>query len=539
MPLVVPVLNVQVMAVQRLLISWIGHTDIRAMAGDCPATERDAILEDVGATPAPDGPGPVKSLVELEGFDHVHLLSNYGRERNRQFKQWLGQKSTTIHAVKLENPTDYAEIFRIVDTTLSDVTAKLTAGTYELSLHLSPGTPAMAAIWLLLGKSRYPATFYQTHRGTAWVTDIPFDLVVDFVPQLLQDPDAHLQHLAARSPGEVAGFKQIAGSSRAISLAVGKANQAAVRGVPVLIVGETGTGKELFAQAIHAASPRAKGPFVAVNCGAIPKELLESELFGHVKGAFTGATGPRPGAFEEANRGTLFLDEIGECSSDMQVKLLRVLQPPPGEGPCVRRFRAVGASQDKAADVRVIAATNRDLREAVAQGDFREDLFYRLAVITLRLPPLRERRSDIQAIAKQLLDQINEHLRGDEPGYRDKQISDSTMDFVKRQPWPGNVRELYNVLLQAAVMAEGEVLGKSDIASAVAEMPKTRESDAVNPELGGSFNLDDFLDGIRKSLLLKAMEEAKGNKTQAARLLGLKSYQALDAQLKRLEIRWR
>ena len=244
----------------------------------------------------------------------------------------------------------------------------------------------MTAIWVLLGKSRYPATFYQTHDGRAWKTEIPFDLAFDFVPELLHSPDLSLQHLAARSPQEIAGFNQIIGNSKAIRLAVGRAQKAAIRDVPVLILGETGTGKELFARAIHDASHRQGGPFLAINCAAIPQELLESELFGHKKGAFTGASADHAGAFEQADGGTIFLDEIGECAPGMQSKLLRVLQPPPGTGPCHRVFRRVGETRDRTSDVRVIAATNRDLLQEVEAHRFREDLYYRLAVITLKIP---------------------------------------------------------------------------------------------------------------------------------------------------------
>ena len=303
-------------------------------------------------------------------------------------------------------------------------------------------------------------------------TVIPYDLVDDFVPELLREPDLNLQHLAARSPGQVDGFQDIVGDSHAIRFAVGRAQRAALRDVPVLILGESGTGKELFAQAIHQASHRRDGPFEAINCAAMPRELLESELFGHDRGAFTGANKARVGAFKRTNGGTIFLDEIGECDPAMQAKLLRVLQPPRGKGPCHREFHPVGSEKPVTSDVRLIAATNRNLIQEVKANRFREDLFYRLAVITLQLPPLRERKRDIPLITEALLKQINQEFRQQEkgePGYQDKSLSASAMEFVQRHAWPGNVRQLYNGLVQAAVMAEGEVIERHDIVAAVGD----------------------------------------------------------------------
>jgi transcriptional regulator with GAF, ATPase, and Fis domain len=197
---------------------------------------------------------------------------------------------------------------------------------------------------VLLGKTKYPARFYQTHNGDASITDIPFDLTVDFLPALLREPDRALQQLASRRPQDIPGFERISGDSRAIRIAVGRAQKAALRDVPVLLSGESGTGKEMFARAIHDASHRRHKPFLAFNCAAMPKSLVESELFGHARGAFTGADRPYAGAFERADGGTLFLDEVGECDPDIQAKLLRVLQPPPGEFPCIREFQPLGST---------------------------------------------------------------------------------------------------------------------------------------------------------------------------------------------------
>jgi len=521
---------------RRLLVSWIGHADLTAMANERPEPERQAILSALGPRPNPSlRTGPVRTLVEAEAFDEVHLLSNYPPFLTAGFVDWLPAKATA-HPVEIGAPTDYVRIFTAVDAFLASLTRSRDRGSYELCIHLSPGTPAMTAISVLLGKSRYPATFYQTHDGRAWKTEIPFDLVFDFVPELLQSPDLGLQHLAARSPQEITGFNQIIGDSKAIRLAVGRAHKAAIRDVPVLILGETGTGKELFARAIHDASHRRGGPFVAINCAAIPQELLESELFGHKRGAFTGASADHAGAFEQADGGTIFLDEIGECPPGMQSKLLRVLQPPPSTGPCQRVLRRLGETRDRTSDVRVLAATNRDLLREVEAHRFREDLYYRLAVITLRIPPLRERKPDIPLLVDGFLRQINRDFARQEPGYQDKSISPAANAFVRRFAWPGNVRQLYNALVQAAAMSAGDWIQQADLEAALGASPRL-SADADDLPLGDGFSLEKHLQDIQRQYLRRAMEEAGGVKTKAAELLGIANYQTLDAQLKRLGVK--
>jgi DNA-binding NtrC family response regulator len=519
---------------RRVLVTWIGHNDLRAMAATLAPAKQAAVLADIGGSIEEAELGPTRTLVDDQVFDEIHLLSNFKPGLNAQFCKWIGHHPI-VHEVALSNPTDYDQIFRAADSVLQKVTTENGRGPLDLSLHLSPGTPAMAAVWLLLGKSRYPATFFQTYKGKCWATNVPFDLAVDYVPQLLRDADSQLQHLAAHPPSELKGFENIAGNSRPIRLAAGRARQAALRSVPVLILGESGTGKELFARAIHAASPRAAGPFRVVNCAAIPKDLLESELFGHERGAFSGADRRRQGAFEQADGGTLFLDEVGECELSMQAKLLRVLQPPAGGGPCDREFYRLGGSEPVNCNVRVISATNRDLLAAIRANEFRDDLYYRLAVIAVKLPPLRERAADIPKIAVNLLDQINAQFHKEEPGYKDKKISASAMEFVKRHSWPGNVRQLYNALLQSAVMSSENVLHKEDFVEALAEMPGLRTEGPVEP-LGDGFNLEEHLNDIHRQYLRRAMQESGGVKTRAARLLGMKNYQTLDAQLKRLGV---
>ena len=225
------------------------------------------------------------------------ILSNYPPVWNKRFTAWLGTKAVVVPA-KLEKPTSYKEIFGAADAELGSIRNRKDWQNTELCLHLSPGTPAMAAVWVLLGKTRYPATFYETFAGKSWVTEIPFDITIDVVPELLREPDSHLQHLASESPSDIEGFMDIVGDTAVIRDAVGRAKRAAMRGVAILLLGESGTGKEMFAQAIHRTSSRREKTFLAINCAALSKTLLESELFGHTKGAFTGADKKHKGDFE-------------------------------------------------------------------------------------------------------------------------------------------------------------------------------------------------------------------------------------------------
>ncbi len=267
----------------------------------------------------------------------------------------------------------------------------------------------------------------------------------------------------------------------------------------VLIQGESGTGKELIAKAIHHASPRAEKSFVAVNCGALPEALLESEMFGHVKGAFTGATAHKKGLFEEAHSGTFFLDEIGELPPALQVKFLRVLQ----EG----EVRRVGSNQSTTVDVRVLAATNRDPGQLMQQGKFREDLFYRLNVIPVIIPPLRERRDDIPALAEHFLGQF-----GQRQG-RSLQLSAEAMACLLRYPWPGNVRELENAMERTAILAQTETIGPDALPLHIAAGNPLGPSPSLPPEL--------TLAEVEKVHILQTLERVGWNHSRGAEVLGI------------------
>jgi len=275
-----------------------------------------------------------------------------------------------------------------------------------------------------------------------------------------------------------------------------------------LITGESGTGKEVIAKAVHFNSLRRDAPFVSINCGALPDELLESELFGHVKGSFTGAISSKQGLFEVAHGGTVLLDEIGETSAAMQVKLLRVLQE--------RCFRRVGGTDEITVDLRIIAATNQDLELLVQEKRFREDLFYRINVIPIHMPPLRDRRVDIEPLAEHFLTRFRESM--DKPIHR---ISDEAMDLLKAYAWPGNVRQLENVIERAMALELSDVVTVDSLSREIREAPRGRVLASVEPIPDGGIDLEGHLEDRRKAYLLAALDGAGGVQARAARSLGM------------------
>jgi DNA-binding NtrC family response regulator len=300
------------------------------------------------------------------------------------------------------------------------------------------------------------------------------------------------------------GFENIVGRSKPLLHVLQQASRVAQHDATVLIHGETGTGKELLARAIHHNSRRSSQPFVTINCGAIPNELLESELFGYTRGAFTGASTAKPGKIEMADGGTLFLDEIGELSMDMQVKLLRLLQQ--GE------IDKIGSTSPRVVDVRVVAATHRNLHAMIEDGTFREDLYYRLAVVPLELPPLRERREDIPELVQHLFRKHKE--RHALPKLR---LASNVTPALMNYRWPGNVRELENVLERMVVLSDGDEVDMLDVPGEIraADAPESGSFAVQLPEQGIS------LEAVERELLLRALERFNWNQTQAARYLDI------------------
>lgn len=299
------------------------------------------------------------------------------------------------------------------------------------------------------------------------------------------------------------GFESIIGRSGALTAVLDIAARAARTASTVLIEGETGTGKELLARAIHVASPRKEGPFVTINCGAIPKDLLQSELFGYRKGAFTGAVENKKGKVEAGDGGTLFLDEIGEMPLELQVKILRLLQ----EG----EMQKIGAVDPVKVDVRVVAATNRNLRRMADEGEFREDLYYRLAVIPMTLPPLRERGEDVPELVRYFWRKTTEKL-----GRQDLVLPDKLLPVFGGYHWPGNIRELQNVVERIAVLSRGPEVTEDDLPDALRR--EQSPVDSLRFELPPN---SISLDAVERELIVRALERFNGNQTKTAQYLGL------------------
>lgn len=300
-------------------------------------------------------------------------------------------------------------------------------------------------------------------------------------------------------------FANIVGTSPAILGVLDTAARVAASNATVLIQGETGTGKELIAKAIHFNSPRAAKPFIAINSGSIPKELLESELFGHIKGSFTGAWTHKKGRVEEAEGGTLFLDEIGDMPMDLQVKILRMLQE--------REIDKVGATTPLKVNVRIIAATHRDLQDLMREGLFREDLFYRISVVPIELPPLRSRSGDIAELMKVLLDKFRREF-----GKPDLVFPSDLLPYFSRYPWPGNIRQLENAIQRMVVLSRGSSLTVGDLPEYLRPAAASREGDLLPFELPENGLA---LDAVERELIIRALNKFDGNQSRAARYLGI------------------
>jgi len=357
---------------------------------------------------------------------------------------------------------------------------------------------------------------------------IAAQVVVALQHQRIAEEQAHRARLEGRTRqleqrlttlrqelGDRYGFDQILGRAPGFQEALARAAKVAPTETTVLLTGESGTGKELVAQAIHHASQRAEGPFVAINCAALPETLVESELFGHEKGAFTGADKQKPGRFELAARGTLLLDEVAELPPSAQAKLLRVLQE--------HEFQRVGGTATLRADVRLITATNRDLARTVEEGKFREDLYYRLNVFPVHLPPLRERGEDILLLANHFVRELGTRIGRGEPG-----LSRDAQELLRAYPWPGNIRELANAVERALILADGGLLTAAHFGLDGTRHQRLDGPSGQAPEPSAPEALAD----LEQRAILAALEHTKGNKTQAAALLGI-TRTKLHTRLKR------
>ena len=515
------------------LCAWLGRTDIRASQHE----------PGVGA-------GPIAQALASEPYESLTLLSNYSEADTAAYVAWLQQRHPSLevstHPVQLSSPTEFAEIYEHAVEVLHGIKPHQhgsaqtgsPAGSAQrysapgITFHLSPGTPAMAATWILIASSIYPARLIETSREQGVRTvDLPFDILAEYRPRntagsrvdekLLALPDEMLPATPA--------FDEIIHHSEIMERTVKRARRIALFHVPVLLLGESGTGKELFAKAIHNASERTAGPFISVNCGALPQGLVESELFGYVKGAFTGAAADKKGYIEAADGGTLFLDEIGELPLHVQVLLLRVLQD--------HSFQRIGSTHRRHSDFRIISATNRDLARESADGSFRNDLFHRIAVGVLKLPPLHSRGRDIDVLTDHFLGQLNTRFTGIE-GWQDKQLSIDARRLIREYSWPGNVRELINTLTRACLWSPAVEINRTLLEESLVRPDPHPDSASAAPQLlhrslNHDFNIDEVVTELMQHYLPRALEQTDGNKRQAAKLLGLPNYQTLSNWLKK------
>ena len=480
----------------NILICWIGNTDL-----SCAERDESGDL------------GPIAQALKVSAYSKAIFLDNYRNTRVDIFRRWLHAQigiESEVHSVALSSPTNHQEIYESARKLVADVRVRHPDA--DLTFHISPGTPAMALVWLLLAPSCGARVIESSREHGVQTVQFPFEIAAYFLP------DKDLTRLAVDASPVHSAFADILHRSESMREVVAQAQRIAPRDVTVLIEGESGTGKELFARAIHGASQRGSGPFIAVNCGAIPGELVESALFGHKRGAFSGAANDAQGFFHAADKGTLFLDELGELSSAAQVKLLRVLQE--------RAVTRVGDTRPQPVDVRVIAATNRNLLQETAEGRFRSDLFYRLAVAIVRLPPLRERGDDVELLLEDILDKANREIlaRGKE---KDKKFSDSAKNIMLRHSWPGNVRELHNTVMRAVLWSSREIIDEQNARQALL-LPEKNEESILNRPLGNGFSLKALLDEVAAHYVRRAENEAHGVKAKASALLGFKNYQTFS-----------
>ncbi|MGK5081917.1 sigma-54 dependent transcriptional regulator [Bdellovibrionota bacterium FG-1] len=392
----------------------------------------------------------------------------------------------------------------------------------EILEHCKKNYPQLPVV-VITAFGTVEAAVSALKRGAFDFVTKPFDQT-DLLAVVQKAVATHRQ--SQKEPPPVHGGFSIVGASPQIQEVFKVINKIAGSPSTVLIFGESGTGKELVAYEIHRHSQRVNKPFIKVNCAAIPSTLIESELFGYEKGAFTGAVASKPGRFELANEGTLFLDEVGEMPLEMQVKLLRVLQE--------QEFERVGGITTTQVDVRIITATNRNLEEEVKAGRFREDLFYRLNVVPISLPPLRDRREDIDRLVQFFLGQFNEKLGRNVTG-----MTPETLLALRSFSWPGNIRQLENVLERMILMSDDPMLRVCDLPIEIAEAAGIRaDADVVQTGEGGSFKeiVRKQTQSVERELIEKALEETTGNVTRAAEKLGL-SRKGLQLKIKELGLK--
>lgn len=485
-----------------------------------------------------DTPGPVLSLLETEPFDRVVLIASdpgYVERAQAVVDRWAGTDRPAFRVMQLNlaSPVDYAIIIEALSGLIRRVRTEM-APTDEVAILLDPGTPQMQTAWVLLCESGHiDAQLLQgappEHAGGRYRVRPVSIPVLRTSDRSSAHPVAERHtvepHQAAgtgraastntRKPADTADptdtphvtTQRFVGDDRALHDALDRADRVAPYELPVLIVGETGTGKSMVARRVHDLSPRSAEPFVVVNCAAITPTLAESELFGHTKGAFTGAAGERPGAFRSAHPGTLFLDEIGDLPTDLQAKLLHAIE----EG----KITPVGTDRAININVRLIAATHRDLDAMVADGTFRLDLLQRIHGVVVTMPPLRDHPHDIPALVTSIVGDWNRRYG------ESKALAPETIDALRRRPWPGNVRQLRNDVQALCALGRGDSIGPDLLPWATRNDDTQPSSAATLPFPEDGIDLREILSNIEWDYYRRALERTEGNRTAAARLLGI------------------
>lgn len=520
---------------QEILLTFVGNRD------PFPSQSPDADEAD---------PGPILSLLQAREFGRVILFCTGGDyiERGRSVEEaaeglgiTAGFKFVTI---EFDSPIDYVEIYGKLSAALETVRPSFAHHGGRLSVLLDPGTPQMQTAWFLLVASgtlkaqllqgvpaRFAGGAYKVRQVDVSPEHFPgISISASTASPAAADPGVRksASHESAEDGRWTRGWQtNIVGTSAGLRSVMDQASRAARYGVLVMIRGETGTGKELVARLIHQESDRSEKAFVAVNCAAISPALTESELFGHQKGAFTGADRDRLGQFRAADGGTVLLDEVGDLPLEAQAKLLRVIE--------TQNVTPVGADKEIQVDVRIIAATNRDLEEQIAAGQFRRDLYERLAGITVEVPPLRERQEDIALLLRHFIGLWNTRY-GEQKG-----LSDEVMHYLLEYPWPGNVRELQNAVSSMLAMGQSDRIGPELLPRPVTRHFSTRPSESVlSPDLpDDGVDLKAVMYNVEKEYYEQALERTGGNAEQAAKLLGVQGAAFRKAARERLGIDWR
>ncbi len=495
----------------KVLISWLGETDLKAIEQHLFKPDKDV------------SKGLLLGILSKLSFDELHLF--YGQEKFHvdAYCIWLAKHTNIkVKLVKcsLHSSLDFADIYQEIDNHLKKIMTKTPS--LDVSIHLSADNPSMTAVSILLGKTKYNTQFIQSNNeiGAEFVS-IPFDLSTEFT-------DKTKKYLSLPSVLEIpisTTFADIITQNAEMKRIISKAKKVAARNVSVLIIGDTGTGKQTFAKAIHNSSLRNGQAFIAVNCAAIPKESINSELFGYIKNSESGVSRSETGYFDLADGGTLFLNECDELPADAQVRILRILKS--GE------ISQTGGKTKKV-DVRIIAATNRNLSAELAQGYFREDLFYQVAIGIISLPTLAEREGDVEVLTDYLLEKMNkEALNQADPMLQT--LSEKAKKAILDHPWQGNIRELQTTLLRASIWAEHQEISKADIQDALLERPNKLISEEL-PEIGAGIDINKILDDTRKKYVSQALKQTAGHKRNAAKLLNLTNYQTLTNWIEKLDI---